>query len=212
MTENLRLTFAVDTTLTPATTDITANWQPGVVTETNSTRTKWADFDPTEAQANAVHSYTNGDRKLSTTDGEEQFVGNYYNWYTATAGTYFSSGDLYADKSICPKGFTLPTPTQLRNLIFTRYGYDSSNALSVVKFPISLILSGHYNSNSLGPSMIDDGSFTIGNGIIHDNRAYLSGDNNRLTGGYFNADPHYGLMWVGGDRMSFGFSIRCIAR
>jgi uncharacterized protein (TIGR02145 family) len=46
----------------------------------------------------------------------EHLVGNAYNYYAFTAGTYDSS------QSICPKGWTIPSVDQLSTLIINNYG------------------------------------------------------------------------------------------
>ena len=82
-------------------------------------------------------SYYNPDTRSNANfinDGDEQTVGTYYNWKTATAGTGTIANASTTD-SICPKGWQLPVNADAgkswNNLIFNTYGggkgYDATN-------------------------------------------------------------------------------------
>ena len=65
-------------------------------------------------------------------DGDEQTIGTYYNFTTATAGTNAASGNSTSN-SICPKGWQLPVNDQSNskswgNLIVNTYGGGDWNA------------------------------------------------------------------------------------
>ena len=118
MVQNLALTSPNGYTLTPADSDVSSEFviEPGVI---NSTGETWRDeyedkkhifdagntwIEPTSAGSNANVKTT------GTPPNEGQYIGAYYSYYTATAGTgprSLESGD--APSSICPKGWKLPT-------------------------------------------------------------------------------------------------------
>ena len=106
---------------------------------------------------------TNAEHKL-----QWYSYGNYYNWYSATAGTgIWSSSPTDATGSICPSGWTLPTGGNngqfyALNLVVNS-GYTNITD-SLRKYPINFIFSGrrvsggegdrnsqgHYFSSSVG--------------------------------------------------------------
>ena len=116
MLQNLRIgTSAI--TLTPADSDVSANFAIPASAIQSSGNTSWT-------TANAVRIYNNNNTWIAPTSSgnnatinttgtppsQSQYIGNYYNWYTATAGTgtaAMTSGN--ATSSICPKGWRLPT-------------------------------------------------------------------------------------------------------
>ena len=116
MLQNLRIgTSAI--TLTSADSDVSANFTIPAGAIQTSSNTSWT-------TVNSVHVYNNnnawttptssGNNATINTTGtppsQSQYIGNYYNWYTATAGTgtaSMTSGN--ATSSICPKGWKLPT-------------------------------------------------------------------------------------------------------
>ncbi|MBR3220300.1 hypothetical protein IKF76_00315, partial [Candidatus Saccharibacteria bacterium] len=117
MTQNLRLGSAsADITLTPSDSDVLTDFTiPASAVETSGITT-WnydeirvydngdAWIQPTSAGANATVNTT------GTPPSQSQYIGNYYNWYTATAatGTYSTTSGTVTS-SICPKGWKLPT-------------------------------------------------------------------------------------------------------
>ena len=104
MTQNLALgSTTADLTLTPSDSNITSGSFiiPTTAVQTSGS-TSWGDASNS---SNAKHVYATG----NTT------YGNYYNWYTATAGTGLgtmsstsASSLTNATDSICPKGWRLP--------------------------------------------------------------------------------------------------------
>ena len=172
MVSNLMLNFTTSTTLTPADSDVSANWTPGVATQTTD-GTSWHP-DDSETSYDTVHSYTTdnlwiNDAGTSTTTtapaiGSDDYyirrLGNYYTWYAATAGTgaySTTSSSPDAAGSICPKGWQLPTNTitmnadgnrySYENLLMTVYGIEDSSIGSIATraTPLSFIFSGRYD-------------------------------------------------------------------
>ena len=86
-----------------------------------------------------------------------QYVGDYYNWYAATAesGTWaMTSGE--AEDSLCPKGWRLPinggdnntTDKSWRKLLFGVYGLADNNSTSINQMhmtPLSFAFTGYYH-------------------------------------------------------------------
>ncbi|MBR3204400.1 hypothetical protein IKF81_01825 [Candidatus Saccharibacteria bacterium] len=139
-----------------------------------------------------------------------QYVGDYYNWYAATAesGSYTTTSGNMQD-SICPKGWGLPingdaqTTKSWINLLFTNYSLqdnDSTSSLNVHKTPLSLVYSGGYawvngNLNLRGSR----GHFWSSTPYSTANAHFLSFDSTRLI-------PQYG------SNKEDGFIIRCVVQ
>ena len=121
MTSNLRLGSDTATTLTPNDSDVLFNF---TLPEAQTTSASWGTYNqPTDVEQARV--YSNDDKWLSgnfavsgnmtvnttgTPDTESRYIGNYYNWYTATAGTgLYYNNTTSTQVSICPKGWRLPT-------------------------------------------------------------------------------------------------------
>ena len=117
MVQNLALGSAnTNTVLTPADSDVAVNFTIPASAVQTSGADAW--------DATSVHVYDTGQiwieptsagndsivHDTGTPPNQSQYVGSYYNWYTATAGTgtesMFSNN---ATNSICPKGWRLPT-------------------------------------------------------------------------------------------------------
>ena len=119
MTENLRLKFAAGDVLTPADTNVSKNTtvtlatqpanQPsdnyygwgGVNVTWDSKNDRWLSRDSGAYESNLQ------DGNLT---GENQYIGTFYNFYTATAGTVTAETKINSNTSsdICPKGWYLP--------------------------------------------------------------------------------------------------------
>ena len=112
MVQNLAIGGDTAMNLTPETTDITNDFT------LEGHNTNWGGAN-SAAGTNINRMYSNGtawmdgNTKMNsgTPPSATQYMGNYYNWYTATAGTgtYESANDVIASESICPKGWRLPT-------------------------------------------------------------------------------------------------------
>ncbi len=75
--------------------------------------------------------------------------GMYYNYYALSAGTVGGeSNSSVATKTICPKGWTVPTSDEWQTM-YTAHGITSSAEGSTIAraTPINLIYSGHYVTN-----------------------------------------------------------------
>ena len=162
MTQNLSLgTSAI--TLTPADSDVTTNFTIPASAIQTSGGVNWS------SSVDSVHVFSNGDvwvqptsvgnnsaiHTTGTPPSQSQYAGNYYNWYTATAGTgitALTSGD--APSSICPKGWRLPTGgpnsdfTGLTGALvgITTYSSDAPNqSFALQSAPSHFIIGGVYD-------------------------------------------------------------------
>ena len=157
--ENLRLDSTA--TLNASNTD-----NPRITKLSNTTDT-WCQANsdgntaPTMPSYCANSSYLNtsntvSPQTISTIEGSKNrgrlsaiySYGNYYNWYSATAGTgTYSSISVDATGSICPKGWSLPSGKSggeydvLNDL--ANNGDNTSDA-GLRKYPVNLIYSGRY--------------------------------------------------------------------
>ena len=247
MSQNLDLDLTTTMTLTSDDTDIQTahdgtartSWTPGVVTETESNATVWGDGN-NEASINIVRSYDPGNlyctgaesganQTCSTTrtNDNTEHVGNYYNWYTATAGTgtYADTStastdeetgavisDPEANDSICPKGWTLPTNSttltlangnlySYKNLVNTTYsaGNNAAGAVIVRSAPLSFPFSGFYSASSGAPASQGTlGRFWSSSAYSATNSRYLSINRSNV-----NPSTFY-------NKRS-GYSVRCVA-
>ena len=139
MTQNLDLNLSTGTTLTPDNTNIPSNWTPR--TSTSTTTGSFSGYNSSSGDTGKSHNP--GDVYYEDTSGTDQHyhVGNYYQWSAATAGY---TGTSQSTRSICPKGWTLPSRSQFQQLINS--GLSSSNFMSA---PYYLLRGGHLYGSSL---------------------------------------------------------------
>lgn len=136
--------------------------------------------------------------------------GNYYNWYSATAGrgTYdMTSGDVVGD--LCPAGWRLPAGRSTGdfyalNTIINNGAYNS--VTKYISFPYNFVFSGYAAGDGYG-SYTDHGEYwTSTAGLTVPERE---------TGGYYFYFYNYYSQYVSpGDSASsryYGHTIRCIA-
>ena len=113
MVQNLALGGTSPITLTPADSNVSANFTLSASSNSFGTTNDAAGIDINRMYDNG-NTWLDGTtvNTTGTPPSQTQYMGNYYNWYTATAGsgTYATSteGDN-ALQSICPKGWRLPT-------------------------------------------------------------------------------------------------------
>ena len=225
MSSNLMLNFTASTTLTPSDSDVSSNWTPGVATQTTG-GVNWGPVD-TEIGINAIHSYTNGNlwaddagtgaTTTAPAAGSDNYytrrIGNYYNWYTTTAGTgtySTTSSSSDATSSICPKGWQLPTSKNTTNangnrysyynLLATTYGIASSATGSAIvrATPLSFV-PGFYNPNSGSIATVSIGNFLSASAGSNTHTYNL-----HLTATIVNASNS--------SNKTYGYPVRCVAR
>ena len=111
MVQNLRLGGSSAITLTPADSNVTANFTLSATTNSFGTTNDAAGININRMHDNG-NTWLNGSsvQTSGTPPSQTQYMGNYYNWYTATAGsgTYSTGSNVIATQSICPKGWRLP--------------------------------------------------------------------------------------------------------
>ena len=152
MVQNLRLGGSSSITLTPADSDVAANFTLSASTNSFGINDDAASIDVANIHDNGnawLTPITVGSDSIVNTTGtppsSTQYIGNYYNWYAATAGsgTYAMSTDgQNATQSICPKGWILPTGV---NTIgdYTAL-YDGYGNIQTFYDVTSIVLSGIY--------------------------------------------------------------------
>ncbi|MBR3163822.1 hypothetical protein IKF15_00730, partial [Candidatus Saccharibacteria bacterium] len=152
---------------------------------------------------------TSDDYKTSgTPTSPTEYMGDYYNWYAATAesGTYaMTSGN--ASSSICPLGWQLPVNGAANDkswgkLITTTYGIGSNVAgsRSLRSFPLSVIMSGLYSW--IGGSLGRRGT----GGYYWSSTPYAATNSRSLLFSSTGVSPQ------GDINKPDGFSVRCVAR
>ena len=174
MTQNLRLgSTSSAVTLTPADSDVTSNFTIPTSAVRASGTLDWRNGDMSTSGSSAwdvIHVYNNGDswvqptspdnnatvNTTGTPDAQSKYIGNYYNWYTATAGTgTYSMANGEATGSICPKGWKLPTAgsttanfnslTQALVGANTNTSFVPDKSFAMQSAPNYFVLSGYYN-------------------------------------------------------------------
>ena len=161
MSQSLALDLTANEPIIASNNDgTTTTVTPNNTTQT-TTGTQWAEevdyWHSYKPQSDEAY-YQSGTTMSSSPSGSGETydwekAGNYYNWYTATAGTGTSSmADSDATASICPKGWRLPPNSGAKsyfNLIGTTYGFSTyaSNTpiLSLLAAPFNFNFSGWYN-------------------------------------------------------------------
>ena len=204
MTQNLRIgTSAI--TLTSADSDVSSNFTiPASAIQISGT-TDWG--------YNEARVYNSGNTWIAPTSqgnnatvntagtppSQSQYVGNYYNWYTATAGSgtqTIASGN--ATHSICPKGWRLPLSsdfTVLTNALGA--GNNAAGSWIMQSSPNYFILSGYY----------DKGLRTLGSG-----GGWTSSTASRVEHSYYLSFTTSSVSLQDGLYRAYGFSVRCVAR
>ena len=166
MTQNLRLGDSSNTmTLTSEDSNVEEDYTLPVAQTSNGTN--WG-TTPNSSHVFATNNEANG---------------NFYNYYTATAGTNPSSGD--AASSVCPKGWKLPTYTGFSSLLAT-YGRTVNTS------PLYLKNAGYYEDTAW-----------VGNGSRFD--FWSSTASTATTAGHIYSTTN--LI----DNKKWGFALRCVA-
>ena len=216
MTQNLRFgDNGTSYVLTPDDTDIATNLTIPASSIQNSGRTGWNDASKT------FHIYDNGNAWIELTSSgsnatvnssgtppsQSQYVGNYYSWYTATAGTGGNSGN--ATSSICPKGWHLPTDDVNSDFarltgalvnITTNASSVPTQSFTMQSAPNHFVLSGRYDGGT-GGGVVDQGS----NGYWWSRTA-------SSTSHFYFLDlgtSYFGFR--GASPIFYGYSVRCVA-
>ena len=182
MTENLRLKFAAGDVLTPADTNVSKNTTVTLATQPANQPSDnyygWGGVDVTwDSKNDRWLSRDSGAYESNLRDGnltgENQYIGTFYNFYTATAGTVTAETQINSNTSsdICPKGWYLPGHSaynvdrrpSYRILIVSTYGILSGTEIDSATisqaaydvaaprlhaFPFSIPNTGYINGNT----------------------------------------------------------------
>ena len=210
MVKNLRLGGSSSITLTPADSEITAN-----LTLSASSNSFGNTNEATGV--NIIRMHDNGSTWVTPTiqganstvnttgipPSQTQYIGNYYNWYTATAGsgTYSTDTNVIAVQSICPKGWRLPTGGAVNAATGngeSQQLYDVYSNYNNFISATSAVLSGHWTATAAG----DQGS----NGVWWSSTAHSA----VFAYGLYLSPSGIGPLSSSGK--GNGRSVRCIAR
>ena len=168
----------------------------------NPTSTTWCNSNSAACDDQSM-LYTGNTTERGTnpaTGANTYSYGNYYNWYSATAGNgkYTNGSGYTAPGDICPAGWTLPTSGSTDNDFATLYTNLSSTPANIRKYPNNFLYSGDVYGSSIG----NRGSL----GGYWSKSAYSS-----LSAYYlgFASSDVYPSNYSG---KSDGFSVRCLAQ
>ena len=168
----------------------------GFTPENNTQETsgeRWRGDSVSQVENDVTHSQKASDPAL----------GNYYNWYAATAGTgtYYME-DAKAGSSICPKGWELPASEGAKSFVnlvsiykFTGDTTDFTLRDYLTSAPLSLSLAGAYYYNGL-----IGGENEWGN--------YWTKDAENLVAASFDVET----MGMNYSQKTNGYSIRCVEK
>ena len=220
MVQNLDLDLKNNVTLTSANTDLNSKttWTPQYSTQTTA-GTTWAENGGDVARSmDPGNIYFPGGTGSGTAGRYENFqgatsgqpwehIGNYYNWYAATAGSGIASmwndgvNDVARD-SICPKGWRLSPVMTGEYLIQDVYMLDNNDAgaAKALQFPLNHVRSGYYSyyDGNIYHQGYSGSWWSPIAGGSNANAFYIVNQNpNRL-------DPRFQ------NRKGFGLSIRCV--
>ena len=236
MTENLRKEFTAGEILKPATTDVKTNTTVDLATQPYNQSSDnyygWGVASDSDLNASTVDRWLSRSTKVGSTwatetnpsrsdapkvdhTGEDQRLGVYYNWYTATAstGNWGITADLAeATSSICPSGWQLPKHNSdaksWLNLIKNTYslvvteGNGNSEAVNrLYSFPFNLPLSGFI---SYASGAVSQG----GQGVFWESTSHY-----RPNARDLKINPTGGVVYTGStDNRLFGQSVRCVSK
>ena len=188
------------TNIYDATNPTTSNHLSASVTPSSST--PWCTTQSADCYDQSM-LYTDNTTKRGTkpaTYANTYSYGNYYNWYSATAGNgkYANGSGYTAPGDICPAGWTLPTSGSASMDFTTLYSSLSSVSANIRKYPNNFLYSGYV----FGSSVYNTGSY----GYYWSKSAYSSNTAYSLN---FDSSLVYPSNGYG---KHYGLSVRCLAQ
>ena len=221
MVQNLDLDLSTSVAFNSSTSDLSPGrtWTPQNNTQT-TVGTVWAQNGGDVARSmNPGDIYFPGGVGTGTADAYEnlqgsttgepwEFVGNYYNWYAATAGTgtaAMTEGQVATD-SICPRGWKLPDNSGSKsflNLVTTTYGLQDNNvtdSTKILQAPLNFVRGGIYHWMIAEVADKGAGGFWWSTTAASATNAYYLYTNNSR------------IIPQKADDRGHGFTIRCVAR
>ena len=188
------------TNIYDATNPTTSNHLSASITPSSST--PWCTTNSAACDDQSM-LYTGNTTERGTnpaTSANTYSYGNYYNWYSATAGNgkYANGSGYTAPGDICPTGWTLPTSGSTDKDFATLYSSLSSTVANIRKYPNNFLYSG----NVYGSSVYDRGS----------NGYYWSKSANSSYGAYNLYFGSSGVYPSNNYNKFSGFSVRCLAQ
>ena len=199
MTQNLRLDLVQGQRLTSDTTDLITKEYYTVSSTTRTAEDPTIDWGVNNDEEAATKQYS--------LEGDDGPIGNYYSWYTATAGSgkySTSNDDLLTADSICPKGWQLPSADTYSTFITSNNLSTATDAINNELLNLS-ILPGYYNSPDAGINSIEEWYLSWTSQVYADNSARA-----RL----FSISIQGGIDVIGTTHAgkTLGAVIRCVAR
>ncbi len=187
---------------------------------TDPTQTAWctsnssACDDQSMLATNNTTLFTNNTSTNYSNYSNVYSYGNYYNWYSATAGhgTYSKNiGNTSGD--ICPTGWHLPT------------GRNASGDFSILDIALGGIGTSSDSSTTPSGAIMSASYRTYPNNFIYSGQVYDSSANNRASSGLYwsssayNSDNAYSLTVggygvnpaIGNINKHYGRMVRCVA-
>ena len=234
MTQNLDLDLGAGTALTPANTDISANWTPAnsTTTFTGTSVSGWNDDNdvPYSADPGDVYYYSSGTTSddpwyssLETCKATHpncdmrNHVGNYYNWSAAVASNDTSSMTTRYDNapdSICPAGWHLPIARDADDTAASR----EWNALLVAESVMTNPTGSGYATNGFNIIRESPLRLTRSGYIFIDSLTFASSNGYYWTSTINSGVSAYCLNFgnntvapSNNTSRDFGYSVRCVA-
>ena len=214
MIENLRLADT-DSNNSPITLNSTNTNNPAsTFTALSATSNEWCTQYNSETCCNQNKLNTNNTISFTTnTTGIQSSdiysYGNYYNWYTATAGTgTYSQTSGNATGDICPTGWSLPTGNvggQFSALDSAMGGTGSSQSTPEASnrwrsYPNNFLYSGTWS--------VWDGSVAVSRGIYGDYWSRTASNSSNAYALFLHLEYVYPIS--GGDARNNGHTVRCL--
>jgi uncharacterized protein (TIGR02145 family) len=234
MSQNLALDLSSNTALLSSTTDLNLkdSWTPERSTFTTvPDASTWPTSTRHGEAASSSYSYhpiaseryfRNGITKSSSpTANTDEYLwesaGNYYNWFSATAGTgTYERISGNAEDSICPRGWRLPEVSISSNKSYY-YAFDytyAANGTTIVNNPLNFVAAGYYdhtNDQMAGHyyDNIHDGRYWM-NSTTNNNSQMSSAQSFELR--MIESGSTGGISTGSSNFKGNGLSVRCIAR
>lgn len=218
MIENLRLGSTATTTLTPTDSNVTANFTLSASTNPAAWCTNWNATCIDQSLLNSDNT-TNSVANMTTADANIYSYGNYYNWYSATAGTgIYSMTSRNATSAICPIGWRLPAHAEANTDFYKLASTISGKTLDFTSIDTywtdadaetvrSALQS--YPNNFIASGAVNGSAFEIrGYGVDYWSASVLVGDVSRAYALYFL--PGYVRPGTSNLIKVYGSAVRCM--
>lgn len=208
MLENLRLGHATTTyTLTSANTNVADGYS---FTLPASTTTCFTADGNCDGSGDSTHTgYTvaaiNADSKTTTKTGygsSRQYVGVYYNFCAASAGTYCMNGSTNggnASYDVCPAGWKIPIDTTAAGGYDYLYKTGYSSHIKATQYSLNTTLAGWFYNGAA----VSQGTY----GVYHSSTRYSNTSMYR----FYNKSSSITSRYTKNNRV-YGYPVRCVLK